>query len=433
MPDWANNTISRTIAKEIRQSRREVTILFTDIVYSTMHWELNGDIKGRLMVDKHNRLLFPVVQHYRGKVIKTIGDSIMAMFERPNDALRAAIGIQQVLERMREQDSNFAIHVRIGMHTGQAIVEPNDVYGDVVNVASRIESEAEGDEIFLSDVMGEKLKNRGYFINQAGIFTFKGKKDPMTVYRCDWAYCKDMTEDVHLSTILPVSSQQKREYLIYSGISLMSLAALYYLYLRYFLSDLMPLSIKALNPGMLLREGPLELWLLVCVMILLTGFLIRRISVIPPRTQRLLKGCFGSALAFLLFYLPSMLLPDAALMAMNSSVYASRNNFVTVRTESAVLHSRPSEASEVLQRVRKDDLMLLKQQQLVGSKIWYEVMVEPGAGAWIQNIRAPKIDIPGEEIGHAFKYRFTKLDLFALLCAVLGFIWGVFDFRVRPA
>jgi class 3 adenylate cyclase len=433
MPDWANNTISRTIAKEIRQSRREVTILFTDIVYSTMHWELNGDIKGRLMVDKHNRLLFPVVQHYRGKVIKTIGDSIMAMFERPNDALRAAIGIQQVLERMRQQDSNFAIHVRIGMHTGQAIVEPNDVYGDVVNVASRIESEADGDEIFLSDVMGEKLKNRGYFINKAGIFTFKGKKDPMTVYRCDWAYCKDMAADVNLDTILPVNSQQKREYFIYAGISLMGVVALYYVYLRFFISDLMPLSLRALNPGMWLRDGPLELWLFVCIMILLVGYLIRRISVIPPRTQRLLKGCFGSVLAFLLFYLPSMLLPDAALMAMNSSIYASRSNFVTVRAESAVLHNRASPASEVVRKVRKGDLMLYQQQQQVGTKIWYEVLIEPGLSAWIQSIRVPKIDIPGEEIGHAFKYRFTKRDLFALLCAVLGFIWGVFDFRVRPA
>ncbi len=433
MPDWANNTISRTIAKEIRQSRREVTILFTDIVYSTMHWELNGDIKGRLMVDKHNRLLFPVVQHYRGKVIKTIGDSIMAMFEQPNDALRAAIGIQQVLERMRQQDSNFAIHVRIGMHTGQAIVEPNDVYGDVVNVASRIESEADGDEIFLSDVMGEKLKNRGYFINKAGIFTFKGKKDPMTVYRCDWAYCKDMAADVNLETILPVNSQQKREYFIYAGISLMGVVALYYLYLRFFISDLMPLSLRALNPGMWLRDGPLELWLFVCLMILLVGYLIRRISVIPPRTQRLLKGCFGSVLAFLLFYLPSMLLPDAALMAMNSSIYASRSNFVTVRTESAALYNRASLASEVVRKVRKGDLMLYQQQQQVGTKIWYEVLVEPGLSAWIQSIRVPRIDIPGEEIGHAFKYRFTKRDLFALLCAVLGFIWGVFDFRVRPA
>lgn len=432
MPDWANNTIARTITKEIRQSRREVTILFTDIVYSTMHWEVNGDIKGRLMVDKHNRLLFPVIQHYRGKIIKTIGDSIMAMFNRPKDALRAAIGIQQVLERMREQDSNFAIHVRIGMHTGQAIVEPNDVYGDVVNVASRIESEADGDEIFLSDVMAALLKDQGYFLNEAGIFTFKGKKDPMTVFRCGWTYCKDMLETVNLAAVLAVDPQQKREYFIYAGISATMMIAAYYLYLRYFIADIMPLSLKALNPGMYLREGSLELWLIVCIAILLTGFLIRRVRIIPPWLQRLLKGGFGFSLGFILFYLPSMLLPDASLSALSDNIYQSSRNFVEVRNETSFLYSQPSVISEEKRSVRKGDLLMLEQQKQIGTRIWYEVTINPATSAWIQSIKPPTISEPGEEIGHAFKYQFSKRDLLALLFGVLGFIWGVFDFRVRP-
>jgi len=432
MPDWANNTIARTITKEIRQSRREVTILFTDIVYSTMHWEVNGDIKGRLMVDKHNRLLFPVVQHYRGRIIKTIGDSIMAMFDHPRDALKAAIGIQQVLHRMREQDSNFAIHVRIGMHTGQAIVEPNDVYGDVVNVASRIESEAEGDEIFLSDVMAEALKNRGYFINEAGIFTFKGKKDPMMVYRCDWAYCKDMLESVNLAAVLPVDAQQKREYFIYAGISITTLVAAYYLYLRYFIADNMPLSINALNPGMYLREGPLGLWLAACVTILLTGFLIRRVRVIPPWLQRVLKGGFGFSLGFVLFYLPSTLLPDASLTILSDTLYQSSRHFVEVRNESTPLYNRPSVKSEEIRKLRKGDLMVQKQQRQIGTNIWYEVMTDPASSAWIPSIKAHRINEPGEEIGHAFRYQFSKRDLLGLLFGVLGFVWGIFDFRVRP-
>ena len=432
MPDWANNTIARTITKEIKESRREVTILFTDIVYSTMHWELNGDIKGRLMVDKHNRLLFPVIQHYRGKIIKTIGDSIMAMFDHPRDALRAAIGIQQVLHQMREKDSNFAIHVRIGMHTGQAIVEPNDVYGDVVNVASRIESAAEGDEIFLSDAMAAMLKNRGYFLSEAGIFTFKGKKDPMMVHRCDWSYCKNMLEEVNLAAVLPVDALQKREYFIYAGISIASLVAAYYLYLRFFIADQTQLSIKALNPGMYLREGPLGLWLSVCIAILLTGFLIRRVRVIPPWLQRVLKGSFGFSLGFVLFYLPSMLLPDASLSILSDMLYQSSRQFVEVRNESTLLYSKPSIKSEEKRSLRKGDLMMQKQQRQIGTNIWYEVMIDPASSAWIPSIKPHRINEPGEEIGHAFRYQFTKRDLLALLFGVLGFVWGIFDFRVRP-
>jgi len=119
-----------------------------------------GDIDGRLMVDYHNRLIFPVIKKFKGKIVKTIGDAIMASFSRSEQAVKAAIAIQQMLQKTRRQDKNFGLKVRIGIHTGKAIVEHSDVFGDVVNVAARIEQMGQGSEIFLSKNTADKIDKK---------------------------------------------------------------------------------------------------------------------------------------------------------------------------------------------------------------------------------------------------------------------------------
>ena len=68
------------LRRHIRKSTKPVTILLTDIEGSTEYFEKHGDIEGRLMVDQHNRLVFPVIARFRGKIIKTTGDGVMASF-----------------------------------------------------------------------------------------------------------------------------------------------------------------------------------------------------------------------------------------------------------------------------------------------------------------------------------------------------------------
>ena len=433
MPDWSKKTISSSITKEIKQSQRQVTILFTDIVFSTMHWDLDGDIKGRLMVDKHNRLVMPVIQYFRGEVVKTIGDSVMAMFHRPADAVKAAIGIQQSLERLREEDENFNIHVRIGMHTGMAIVEPNDVFGDVVNVASRIENEAEGDEIFLSDTMAEMLKDQGYFINKAGIFTFKGKKEPMTVFRCDWTYCKDMTGDIAPGGMLPLSPEKRREQLVHFILVIAGLLTAYYVYLRYILADQVPLSLKQLNPGMVLREGGFVEWGLLCVGILFFILILRRFRLFSSFKQRLLKGSFGFFLGFLLFTIPTMLLPTGVLDHLKARVFETGTQFVTVKQDHSMIHAQPGTGSEELRELRTGDVGMLEKEVRTKDGSWYRIGVEGQKSGWIQGFVLPDRQLRGREVSSVSSFTLSRRDLFALLFGILGFIWGFFDFRVRPA
>jgi adenylate cyclase len=160
MSDSYQDKIAKSITSYIEGSKKIITILFTDIEDSTAFWEEKGDVQGRLIMDQHNRMLFPVIDRFNGKVIKTIGDAVMASFKVPSDAVKAAIAIQQYLRLERKKKQQFNLKVRIGIHTGEAIVEQNDIYGDVVNVASRVEEVGKAGQILLTQDTADYLGRR---------------------------------------------------------------------------------------------------------------------------------------------------------------------------------------------------------------------------------------------------------------------------------
>ncbi|MCX8043940.1 MAG: CHAT domain-containing protein [Desulfobacterota bacterium] len=169
---------------------QHVTVMFTDIKGSTTFFETYGDIEGRLMVQKHNEMLFPIIAEQGGRVVKTIGDAIMAAFESPLDAVRAAIRMQQRLNEYNQtaRDKKAQIHIRIGINTGEGLVEKNDIYGDVVNVAARVESLAEPDQILVSAAIYEEVRTTDdivcRYLRQTKV---KGKEEPIEVYRVVWS------------------------------------------------------------------------------------------------------------------------------------------------------------------------------------------------------------------------------------------------------
>lgn len=167
---------------------RKVTIMFTDIKGSTSFYEQRGDLDGRMMVHRHNELVMPQIEANKGVLIKTIGDATMSRYEDPADGVRAAMQIQQ---KLREHNKTSAvgeqIHVRIGLNTGMGIVEEKDVFGDVVNVAARVESLADGGEIFVTEDTYREVKNNDEFIFRfADAAQVRGKKEALKAYRLVW-------------------------------------------------------------------------------------------------------------------------------------------------------------------------------------------------------------------------------------------------------
>ncbi len=141
----------RPIKAYPRSSIRKIAVLFTDVVGSTQYFKEVGDVAGREMLQRHQDIASsPIVEH-GGHVVKTLGDSIMAYFMDPKEAVKSAIKIQQhFLRHNRKQRGAHQILVRIGIHFGEGIVEDHDIFGNVVNMAAKIVPLAGRDQIFVS-------------------------------------------------------------------------------------------------------------------------------------------------------------------------------------------------------------------------------------------------------------------------------------------
>lgn len=170
------------------QFQREVTILFTDICGYTKYMETMGDIKGRAMLQKHNDIVFGIIERCGGRVIKTIGDAVMATFEAPADGVRAAINIQTALaeHNARVQPAD-QIRVKIGINHGTALIDDKDLFGDAVNVAARVQAKAGADEILVSgDLFQTVCGSDDILCRFHGDARLKGKSEAMPLYRVVW-------------------------------------------------------------------------------------------------------------------------------------------------------------------------------------------------------------------------------------------------------
>src|SRR5579871_5549442 len=146
------------IDEKLRQHKNALTVLFTDVVGSTSFFERNGDTAGLVMIHRHDELAQAAIQQHHGKVVKMIGDSAMAEFPDPAAAVRAAVEIErQFLKLNSTLPEDQRIQVRIGVHTGLGFRKGNDIFGDVVNVASRIVRRSAPAQILISQPMYEAV------------------------------------------------------------------------------------------------------------------------------------------------------------------------------------------------------------------------------------------------------------------------------------
>ena len=157
-----------------------------------------GDIAGysHLMgIDEegtHNRvkrierdLIEPSIAEHDGRLVKTTGDGFIAIFDSPVEAVRCSIVIQQnLVGRNAALPKHYWIEYRIGVNLGDVIIEADDIYGDGVNIASRLEGIADPGEVYISGGIYEQIKNKlvcGY--ESLGDRKVKNITDPVRVYR----------------------------------------------------------------------------------------------------------------------------------------------------------------------------------------------------------------------------------------------------------
>jgi len=153
-------------------------VLFTDIVGSTQFFAQHGDQAGLRLVERHNRAIFPLIESADGRVVKTLGDGVLAVFEDPRAALRVGFALQRTLASL---ESRF--HVRVGVHYGLVVEKDGDVFGDVVNLTERVKSAGPGDQVLASRTLRDMVKNDPRFkLQSIGIRELKGSPEPMEIF-----------------------------------------------------------------------------------------------------------------------------------------------------------------------------------------------------------------------------------------------------------
>ena len=121
-----------------------VTIMFTDLVGSTALAERLGDEAAQALRRAHDRILREQFERFDGKVVKGTGDGFLVAFASPRQGVECAVEVQRALSAQHAEGRYTELQVRIGLHTGEPIVEGGDLLGSDVNLAARIEAEAAG-------------------------------------------------------------------------------------------------------------------------------------------------------------------------------------------------------------------------------------------------------------------------------------------------
>ena len=161
------------------------TVLFTDIVGSTN--EALGDDAGMALLGVHDRIVREALAAAEGREVKHTGDGIMASFVSAASAVRCATRILRDLATHREKHSEHALKVRIGAAAGEPVEREQDLFGATVQLAARLCSHAQPDQILVSNVVAELCLGKGLPFKDLGDVSLKGFSRPIHVHVVEWS------------------------------------------------------------------------------------------------------------------------------------------------------------------------------------------------------------------------------------------------------
>ncbi|MGH2792696.1 MAG: adenylate/guanylate cyclase domain-containing protein [Actinomycetota bacterium] len=151
------------------------TILFTDIVDSTRRASAIGDRRWRELLDAHDRVASDEIGRFRGRLIKSTGDGVLATFDGPARAVRCAGAIAESL-------GSRGVEIRAGLHTGEVELRGEDVGGIAVHLASRVMAEAGPRETVVSSTVKDLVVGSGIEFNDRGTHELKGVPGEWRLY-----------------------------------------------------------------------------------------------------------------------------------------------------------------------------------------------------------------------------------------------------------
>jgi class 3 adenylate cyclase len=167
------------------QARDKAAVLFVDVSGSTGYFERHGEIAGRAMLGRCFGIVVPEIERHSGKVIKTLGDGLLVVFDRPADLLAAVHALHSAI---RDANGTLPAAERIAVHCGGdfgtvARDDSGDVFGDVVNVAARLQALAGRDQTFVtSDFAAMLTPDEREQLRHLGSFPVHGREQEVETY-----------------------------------------------------------------------------------------------------------------------------------------------------------------------------------------------------------------------------------------------------------
>lgn len=156
--------------------RKLAAIMFTDMVGYTALMQQNEQ-QAKRNRDRHREILNSAIDQNSGTILQYYGDGTLSIFNSAVDAVTSAVQIQQKLQKEPK------IPLRIGIHTGDVVHDDEGVYGDGVNIASRVESMAVSGSVLISGKVYDEIKNHTQFETKSyGPFQLKNVEHPIRIY-----------------------------------------------------------------------------------------------------------------------------------------------------------------------------------------------------------------------------------------------------------
>jgi len=190
--------------KHSSSSRKLAAIMFTDIVgYTRM---MSQDEDKALQILENNRGLHKdLLILYEGQLLKEIGDGMLCSFDSPSKAVKCAIDL------IRKANEYKGLKLSIGIHVGEVVFSSNDVFGDGVNIASRIEAMAIADSVLISGKVYDEIKNKHNIkVKFVGTFNLKNDSKPREIYAIANTRLKVPTEEDLTKSIKRASDLQEK-------------------------------------------------------------------------------------------------------------------------------------------------------------------------------------------------------------------------------